>query len=77
VIAEDAALLKDSERSQVVRSKCKEVVSGDKERYQPLKKAKERQQGKYCKGTAVKMGGAKPCERYVSTTQDYLVYHSR
>ena len=42
VIVEDAVLLEGSKESQVIRSKCKEVIFKDKEGYWPLKKAKER-----------------------------------
>ena len=77
VLAEDIALLEDVEGSQVVRSKYKEVTFRDEEGQWPSKKARGKQPGKYCKGAAVKMGGANPCERYVCTRQDCLVYHSR
>jgi len=77
VIVEDTILLEGSERFQVMESKCKEVTSRDEKGHRPPKKAKERQQGKYHGGTAVKMGGANLCERCVSTRQDCLVYPSR
>ena len=73
MIVEDATLLEGAERSQVVGSKCKEVVSGDKERHQLPKKAKE----KYYRDDTVKMGDANPCERYVCARQDCLVHYSR
>jgi len=41
-------------------SKHKEIATEDKEGQQPSKKAKERQQEKYCGGTAVKMGVLTP-----------------
>ena len=63
--------------SQVVRSKHKEITARNKEGQWPSKKAREKQPGKYYRDAAVKVGGANPCERCVSTGQDYLVYHSR
>jgi len=77
VLAEEAVLLEGAEGSQVIGSKHKEVTSGNEEGQSPSKKAKERQQGKYHKGAAVKMGGTNPCEKYISAGQDCLVYHSR
>jgi len=77
VLEEEVALLEDTEGSQVAGSKCKEIVSGDKERQQPSKKARGRQQKKYHRGATVIMGGANPCERCVSTRQNCLVHHSR
>ena len=41
MIAEDTALLEGSEESQVVGSKHKEVISGDKEGHWPPRKLKE------------------------------------
>ena len=58
-------------------SKCKEVTARDEERQRPSKKARGKQLGKYCRGAAVKMGGANPCKRCVCTGQDCLVYLSR
>jgi len=60
-----------------VGSKHKEVISGDKERQWPSKKAKEKQPEKYHGGTAVKMGDTNLCERYMSARQDCLVHYSR
>jgi len=47
-----------AEESQVMGSKCKEIAARDEEGQQPSKKAKEKQQEKYCGGATVKMGGA-------------------
>ena len=58
MIVEDAALLEDAERSQVMGSKHKEGVSIDKEGYWPLKKAKE----KYCGCDTVKIESTNPYE---------------
>jgi len=69
--------LEGAKESQVIRSKYKKITARDKERQQLFKKAKEKQQGKYCEGTAVKIGGANLCERYVSTGQDCLVHYLR
>ena len=75
VLEEEAALLESIEGFQIMEFKCKEVTTGDEERQQPSKKAKGKQQEKYCRGTIVKIGGTNPCERYVSTGQDCLVHH--
>ena len=77
VLEEEATLLEDAEEFHIVGSKCKEITSGDEERHQPSKKAKEKQLGKYYRSTTVKMGDANLCERCVSTEQDCLVHHSR
>jgi len=77
VLEEEAALLEGAEGSQAVRSKRKEVITGDEEEQWPSKKARGKQPGKYRGGATVKMGGANLCERCVSTGQDCLVYPSR
>jgi len=77
VLEKEAVLLEGAEGSQVAGSKCKEITAGDKERQWPSKKAKGRQQEKYCRGSTVKMRGANPCERCMSPRQDCLVHHSR
>jgi len=77
VLEEEAALLEGAEGSQATGSKCKEVAAGDGKEQQPSKKARGKQLGKYRRGATVKMGGATPCERYVCTRQDCLVYPSR
>jgi len=77
MLEEEAALLEGAERSQVAGSKHKEVAAGDEDGQWPSKKARGKQPGKYCRGAAVKMEGANPCERYVSTRQNCLVHHSR
>ena len=77
MLEEEAILLEGAEGSQVAGSKRKEVAARDKEMQRPSKKARKKQPGKYCRGTAVKMGGSNPCERYVCAGQDCLVYHSR
>ena len=38
-------IAEDAEESQVIESKCKEVISGDEEGHQPPKKAKEKYYG--------------------------------
>ena len=73
VLEEEAVLLERAEGSQVVGSKRKEIATGDEEEQRPSKKARE----KYRRGTAVKMGGSNPCERYVCARQDCLVHPSR
>ena len=77
MLEEEAALLKGTEGSQAAESKCKEITTRDEEEQQPFKKAKGKQPEKYHRGTTVKIGGVNPCERCVSTGQDYLVYLSR
>jgi len=58
--------LEKAEESQIARSKCKEIITRDKEGQQPSKKAKRRQQEKYHRSAVVKMRGINPCERCVS-----------
>ena len=77
VLEEVAALLEGAEGSQVAGSKCKEVAAGGEEEQRPFKKARGKQPGKYRGGATVKMGGANPYERCVSTGQDCLVHSSR
>ena len=77
VLEEEAILLEGAERSQVIGSKCKDVAARDKERQRPSKKARGKQLEKYHRGATTKIGGANPCERYVSTGQNYLVHSSR
>jgi len=66
-----------AEGSQVTESKCKKITARDEERQQPSKKAKGKQQGKYCRGATVKMENANPCKRCVSAGQNCLVHLSR
>ena len=66
MLEEEAVLLEEIERFQITGSKYKEITTRDKERQQPSKKAKGKQQEKYCRSAIVKIGGANPCERYVS-----------
>ena len=66
MLEEETAILEGAEGSQIVGSKCKDVAAGDKEEQWPFKKAKGKQQGKYCRGATIKIGGANPCERCVS-----------
>jgi len=77
VLEEEAALLEGAEGSQVAGSKQKEVAARDEEVQWPSKKARGKQPEKYRGGATMKMGGANPCERCVSTGQDCLVYLSR
>jgi len=77
VLEEEAALLERTEGSQVTESKCKEVATRDEEMQQPSKKARGKQPGKYRRDATVKMGGANPYKRCVSTGQDCLVHLSR
>jgi len=77
VLEEEATLLEGAEGSQIAGSKRKEVATGDEEVQWPSKKARGKQPGKYRRGTAVKMGGANPCERCMSARQDCLVHSSR
>ena len=77
VLKEEATLLEVAEGSQVMGSKCKDIATRDEEGQQPSKKAREKQPEKYCGGTAVKIGGANPCERCVSAGQNCLIHPSR
>ena len=77
MLEEEATLLERAEGFQVMGSKHKEITARDEEGQWPSKKTKEKQQGKYHRGTVVKMEGANICERCVSTGQDCLVHHSR
>jgi len=77
VLEKEATLLEGAEGFQVTGSKCKEVTAGDEEVQQPSKKVRGKQLGKYHGGVTVKMGGANPCKRCVSTEQDCLVYLSK
>ena len=56
MLEEEATLLEGAEGSQVVGSKRKEITTGDEKKQQPSKKAKGKQQGKYCGDTTVKIG---------------------
>ena len=60
MLEEEAALLKGTEGSQVVRSKHKKVATRDEEVQWPSKKARGKQPGKYYGGTVVKMGMLTP-----------------
>ena len=73
VLEEKTALLEGAKRFRVVRSKQKEVATGDEERQWPFKKARK----KYHGGAIVKMGGANTCKKYMCIGQDCLVYPSR
>jgi len=77
VLEKEVTLLEGAEGSQVVGSKCKKITTGDEKEQQSSKKARGKQPEKYCRGAAVKMGGATPCKRCVCTRQDYLVYPSK
>jgi len=74
---QDEVLEEEAEGFQVTGSKRKEVTTKDEEVQRPSKKARGKQPGKYCRGAAVKMEGANPCERCVSAGQDCLVHPSR
>jgi len=69
--------LEGAEESQVTGLKCKKVATRNEERQHLSKKVREKQPGKYYRGTVIKMGGINPCERYVSAGQDCLAHHSR
>ena len=77
VLEEKASLMEGAEGSQIAGSKRKEVATGGEEKQWPSKKARRKQPGKYRGGAAVKMEGANPCERCVSTGQDCLVHPLR
>jgi len=77
MLEKEATLLEGAEESQIAGSKYKKVAIGDEEEQWPSKKTRGKQPGKCCGGTAVKMGDATLCKRYVCTGQDYLVHSSR
>jgi len=77
VLEEEATLLEGAEGSQIMGSKHKEVAARDEEVQRPSKKARGKQPEKYCRGAAMKMGGANPCKRCVSARQNCLVHPSR
>ena len=77
MLEEEATLLERAKESQIIGSKCKKITTRDEEEQQLSKKTKEKQQGKYHSGATIKIGGANPCERCVSTGQNCLVHFSR
>jgi len=77
VLEKEATLLEGAEGFQVAGSKHKEIATGDEEGQRPSKKSREKQQGKYCGGAAVKMVGANPCKRCMCARQSCLVHPSR
>jgi len=77
VLEEEITLLEGAKGSQIVGSKYKEVITRDKERQWPSKKARGKQLGKYHGNATVKIGGTNSYKRCVSTGQDCLVHHSR
>ena len=77
VLAEDAALLEDAKESQIIKSKYKKVFPEFNKNHQPFKKAEEKQLARYCGDIGVKIGCVNPCERYMYTRQNSLVYNSR
>jgi len=56
VLAEEATLLEGVKKSQIIGSKCNKVTFRDEKEQRPSKKAKGRQQEKYCRSITVKMG---------------------
>jgi len=77
VLEEEAALLEKAEGFQITGSKHKEITTRDEKGQQPSKKSRGKQQRKYCGSTAVKIGGANPCERCMCAGQNCLVHPSR
>jgi len=67
VLKEDTALLEGIEGSHIMRSKCKETLLRDNADYQPFKKAKGKQLARYRENIRIKIGGANPCERCMTT----------
>ena len=66
VLEEEAILLEGAQGSQVVGSKHTEIAAKDEEEQWPSKKARGKQQGKYCGGATIKIGSANPCKKCVS-----------
>ena len=77
MLAEDATLLEDTERSKVMGSKYKEVPLEEDIDCWPSKKAKGKQLARYHKDIRIKMESANLCERYMHVRQDCLVYNFR
>ena len=73
----DTILLESTEGFQIVETKHKKVVLRNKEGQQSSKKAKEKQLGKYCGSTTVKIESVNLYKRYMYTRQDCLVYNLR
>jgi len=77
VLEEKTILLEGAEGFQITGSKYKKIATRNEEGQWPSKKARVKQSGKYHGGAAVKIGGANPCERCVSTGKNCLVHHPR
>ena len=67
VLVENITLLGGMEGSQVIGTKCKEVILGDKKKWWPSKKNKGKQPARYCGDARIKMKDVNPCERCVNT----------
>jgi len=74
---QDKVLEEDTEGSQIMRPKCKEVLLENDADCWPSKKAKEKQLARYQGDIGIKMGDANLCEKCVHTGQDCLVHNSR
>jgi len=77
MLEKEATLLEGAEGSQIAGPKCKEILLENNVDCWPSKKAKGKQPARYQGNIRIKLGDANPCERYVCTRQDCLVYHSR
>ena len=60
MLVENTTLLEGTKESQIMGSKCKEVISRDEEGQWPSKKARRKQLEKYYRGATVKMGVLTP-----------------
>ena len=77
MLAKDTTLLESTERSQIMRSKHKEIPPEKDMDYWPSKKAKGKQLVRYCRDIEVKMEGTNYCEKCVHIRQNCLVHNSR
>ena len=73
ILAEDAALLKGTEKFQIIGSKYKKVILEDDRNCQSFKKTKGKQPTRYYGNIGVKIGGVNSCKKYVCARQDYLM----
>jgi len=77
MLEKDTALLESAKRSQIMEPKHKKAPLENNVDCQPSKNTKGKQPVRYQGDTGFKLGGVNPCERYMYTRQDCLVYNSR
>ena len=77
VLEKEVALFEDTEESQIIGLKYKEIPLEDDVDHQPFKKTKEKQPARYQGDIGVKMGGTNLWERCVYTRQSCPIYNLR